>query len=115
MLHPVLDNAISHNVDGIQGINYRTSREDQLKAQARAAAIEDSQQKAAELAEAYGAQLGPVYSINYHSGRIVRPEIAMASDMAVRSFSAESAGGRFIPGDIRFTDSIQVVFDLINH
>ena len=115
MLHPVLDTAISHNVDGIQGINYRSSREDQLKAQARAAAIEDSQQKAAELAEAYGAQLGPVYNINYHSGQIVRPEFAMASDMAVRSFSAESAVGRFIPGDIRFTDSIQVVFDLITH
>ncbi len=113
MLHPVLDTAISHRVDGIQGITYRSSREEELKSQARAAAIEDSQQKAEKLAEAYGARLGPVYNISYHQGQIERPAFAMASDMAVRSFSAESSGGRFIPGDIHFTDSIQVVFDLI--
>lgn len=113
MLHPVLDTAVSHRVDGIQGIDYQSSREDELKAQARTAAIEDSRQKASELAEAYGAQLGPVYNISYHSGQIARPAFAMADDMAVRAMSAESSGGRFIPGDITFTDHISVVFDLI--
>ena len=113
MLHPVLDTAVNHRVDGIQGIDYQSSREDELKAQARAVAIEDSRQKASELAEAYAAQLGPVYNISYQSGQIARPAFAMADDMAVRALSAESSGGRFIPGDIRFADSIHVVFDLI--
>lgn len=113
MLHPVLDTAVNQRIDGIQGIDYRSSREDELRNQARTAAIEDSRLKAAELAEAYGAQLGPVYNISYHSGQIARPAFAMANDMAVRVLSAESSGGRFIPGDITFTDHISVVFDLI--
>lgn len=111
-LHPVLDAAVKLKINGIQGIQYSSSTEDQMRQQARLAAIEDSTQKATQLAEAYGAKLGPVYSISYHSGNIERP-YAQPEMMRAAVMDAAPSGGRFIPGEISVQDSINVVFSLI--
>lgn len=113
-VHPVLDAAVSLKINGIQGINYSSSTEDKMKQQARLAAIEDSRAKAQQLAEAYGAKLGPVYSISYHSGNVERP-FAQPEMMRATMMDASSKGGRFIPGEISTSDSISVVFDLITN
>lgn len=111
-IHPVLDTAVSLNINGIQGVQYSSSKEDELRQQARQAAIQDSINKATEIAEAYGAKLGPVDNIVYQSGLISLD--ASSAQVAFRSqaVSAESAGGRFIPGEITFTDEINASFVL---
>ena len=114
-IHPVLDTAISMKINGIQGIHYASSTEDDMRQQARLAAIQDSKSKAKQLAEAYGAKLGPVYSIRYHSGQLEKPYQAQP-EMALRAMSdGATAGGRFIPGEVSVSDNIHVVFDLITN
>jgi len=113
-VHPVLDTAVSLKINGIQGINYSSSTEDEMKQQARLAAIEDSKVKAKQLAEAYGAKLGPVYSISYHSGNVERP-YNMPEMRALAMSDSAPKGGRFIPGEISVSDNISVVFDLITN
>ena len=84
-----------------------------MKQQARLAAIEDSKTKAKQLAEAYGAKLGPVYSISYHSGQVEKPYAAVAEMRSLAAADFAPQGGRFIPGEVSAYDSISVVFDLI--
>lgn len=110
MLHSVLDTAVNLRINSIQSISYSSSKEGELRKQARVAAIEDSKAKAQELAEAYDAKLGPIYNISYQTGRINQPAARVA--MATEAF-ADASGGRFIPGDLSITDHINVVFDLI--
>ena len=112
-LHPVLDAAVALKINGIQGISYASSGEDEMRQQARLAAIEDSKEKARQLADAYGARLGPVYSISYHSGSIERPR--NQPGMKVLAMAESSSAGRFIPDEISVSDNINVVFDLITH
>lgn len=114
-LHPVLDTAISMKINGIQGINYASSSEDDMRQQARLAAIEDSKTKAKQLAEAYDAKLGPVYSINYYSGNIEQPYMARQEMRALAVSDSFSQGGQFIPGEVTVSDNINVTFDLITN
>lgn len=111
-IHPVLDAAVALKINGIQGIQYASSAEEKMREQARLAAIEDSKQKAKQMAEAYGAKLGPVYSISYHSGNIDRP-YAQPEIRALAMSDNAAPSGRFIPGEISVQDRISVVFDLI--
>lgn len=112
-IHPVLDTAVAMKVDGIQGIQYASSKEDELREQARAEAIKDSITKATDIAQAYDAKLGPVDNINYHSSNTNQPITVDAFRAQGLLSESESAGGRFIPGDITITDNISVSFSLI--
>jgi len=114
-IHPVLDLAVSMQINGIQGVYYSSSKEEELQQQARAEAIEDSIRKATEIAEAYGARLGRVESISYQSVGIAPPTPYMAQQSrAVFTESAAAAGGRFLPDEITVTDEIMVSFSLMH-
>lgn len=110
MLNAFLDAALEQKIDGINQIEYRTSREAEAKARARELAIQDSKEKARLLAEAYGVELGDVISINYQSS-YATPVMMEASLIRAQSFAADSAG-QYIPDQLSFTDNIQVIFEL---
>ena len=108
----ILDLAVNSGIETINTIQYQSSQEDKHKLQAHKLAIADSQQKAASLAEAYHAKLGPIRSINYFGnspGPIPR-EMAADSGMAMMRVAASPAV--YLPDEITFSDQIQVVFDL---
>ncbi len=109
-LNAFLDAALEQKIDGINQIEYRTSKEAEAMAKARELAIEDSKEKARLLAEAYGVELGDVISINYQSSYST-PVRMEASLMRAQSFAADSSG-QYIPDQLSFNDNIQVVFEL---
>ena len=111
-LDAVLQSALEARIDGIGAIRYRSSEEDSLRLQARERAIADSRTKAAALAEAYGAELGPIRSIDYRSG-FADPAPQPAMRMLAMESVAADAGGEYLPDQLTFTDQISVTFDLI--
>lgn len=63
-LGALLDAALAAGVTHIGNVSFESSREDQLRLEARNKAITDAREKASGLATAFGGSLGPVYSIN---------------------------------------------------
>lgn len=59
-----LDSVLAAGVNEVDDIVFQSSRADALRVEARAKAVADAREKAGGLAQAFGATLGPVYSIN---------------------------------------------------
>ena len=115
-LNPLLDAALEEGIEGFEFIEYQTSREAELRGQARELAIADSKGQAEGLAAAYGARLGPVISIHYRNPAPYRPgrEPLMAGMASAVSMRAETAVSMpYVPDDLRFTDEVEVVFELL--
>ncbi len=110
-LSNIMDVALAQDIQGIQNINYKSSKEDQLRQQAQRMAVENSKARARELAEAYDAELGPILRINYQGQTPIL--------MDPRGFGARFAAARpeqqsvYLTDTITFKDSVYVVFDLI--
>lgn len=111
-LDALTDAALTGQIDSINNIEYQVSDSSAMEARARELAIEDSKQQASELAAAYGAELGPIVSINYRSSGSGPVFMDMAGPAALRSEAANVAG-QYLPDEISFSDQIDVVFDLI--
>lgn len=110
-LNALLDTALDAKIDDIQQIRYEVSDSNAMQAKARQLAIEDSKQQAAELAEAYGAELGPIVSIEYRTDNAEPMRMERESMAMMRADSGSQ--GRYLPEEIHFNDRIDVVFDLI--
>jgi len=114
-LTDIMDIALANDIQTIGQIAYQSSAEQQHREQARTNAIADSKHKATILAEAYGAELGAIYTINYHSNHAALRSNNIDQGVmaeAVR-MSASADRGVYKPREITFGDNIQVVFDLI--
>lgn len=109
-LNTLLDTAVDSGIEQIRNIALKSSREEELKQEARQRAIADSRAKARALAAGYDAELGPVAAIRYQAGRVDFP---MAKEASVMRASADDGGGQFLHDKITFTDTIEVEFDLI--
>lgn len=113
-LNAVLDAAVDSGINQITQIALESSEADQYREAARQQAIDDSKAKAQTLANAYGAELGPIHSINYQSSQPMvraKAETALMRTASADGFAASS--GQYLHDEITFTDSIQVVFELI--
>ena len=112
LLDKVLESATAAGVNNVLSIQLQSSQEEELKTRARKLAIEDSKRKADELATAYGAELGNVHTIQYHSNTpIVMQEMAAGS--AMLRAAPDQAGGQYLHDKIEVTDQVQVVFELL--
>lgn len=110
LLNTFLDAALEQEIDGINQIEYRTSKEEEAMALARELAIQDSKDKASFLAEAYDVDLGSVISINYQSSNST-PVLYQEAGVSLMRASADSAG-QYIPDQLSFSDRISVTFQL---
>lgn len=63
-LGALLDAALAAGITEIENVTFESSREPELRREARDKAIADAREKASGLATAFGGALGPVYSIN---------------------------------------------------
>jgi uncharacterized protein YggE len=63
-LGTLLDAALAAGITVIENVTFESSREPELRREARDKAIADAREKASGLATAFGGALGPVYSIN---------------------------------------------------
>lgn len=111
----VMDQALEQRLEGIDNIRYDNSQMESHIQSAHLLAISDSKTKAAALAKAYGAELGPIIRIDYHRNTPVYRGMAKDTFMeqAQMMRAAPSRPGAYLPDQITYSDNIQVQFDLI--
>ena len=109
-LNQLMDLALKSGIDQIGHIELKVDNEQKYQQQA----ITDSQQKAAALAKAYGAALGPILQIEYQGSAIRYPQPSFGMKAMSRGASMEQeAPGRYLHDKIQFNDHINVIFELL--
>ncbi|MEL0604418.1 SIMPL domain-containing protein [Pseudoalteromonas undina] len=115
-----IDFALSVKINEVTNIELMSSKAAQLEAEATQGAIENAIVKASELAKAFGAKLGKIYSINSNSNRSSYgygygygtdsfERIVVTGSKVTRNPFEQ---GRYLQEAITFKSSINVVFDL---
>ena len=108
-LSPALNKILEQGIQNIQQVGYGRRDADEVRREARAAAVANAQALAEELAAGFGRSLGEVYAIEYQAqGPIMPRPFGMMAKMA----SAESLDASYVQNEIQFNDSVQVVFTL---
>lgn len=89
-----------------------SSRRRELEREALAQAIEDARLNAEAVAKAAGARLGPPRTISANSA-YVPPPIPLMRGQAMAMEAADSAAKTYQPGEMGFTGTVQVQYDLL--
>ncbi len=101
---------LKEGITGINGPNFKSSKQEELLDKARLKAVVDAREKAEALANELGQQIGPAYSItdvqNNGGGNLVYGR-AMAMDME------SSAGPSIAIGELSVSHSVTVAFHLL--
>ncbi|MBW8824061.1 MAG: SIMPL domain-containing protein [Xanthomonadales bacterium] len=115
-LNALMDAGLAAGMNEIDSVTFESSNEDALRQEARRKAAAQSRERATELAMAYGATLGKIYSINSVASSLAsrygRGELATVTVTAMNAPGVVSAG-QYIAPTIEFNESVQVVFDLL--
>ena len=104
-LGQVLDQVLQSGANQFQGLRFSISDPEAVETELRTAAMEDAFAKASQLAQAAGMALGPVRLITDHGQGGGRPVMAMEM--------ARSTAMPIEAGELSYSYSVQVVFDLI--
>lgn len=110
-LNELMDTALDSGIDQIGQLQLNVRDKEQHQQQARQRAIEDSKQKASALAQAYGAELGPIIQIRYQAAATNHPAPYPRNE-AMMSRSASSDMGQYMQDSIEFRDRVEVIFEL---
>lgn len=104
-LNNILDGALADGLNRINGIRLGSSKELQLKAQARSKAIEDAINKAKQLAQGFNQEIAGVWQIQYLNHMPVP---------GYRMLKSENAGNNlgYVDANINISDSVNVIFRL---
>ena len=108
-----MDIALDSGIDQIGHIQFKVTDEDKYQRLAQQLAIADSKEKAARLATAYGATLGPIAQIQYQGAATHLPEAQFRMRSMSRSAMQDEAPGKYLHDQLRFSDHINVIFELI--
>ncbi len=115
-LNAFMDFALSVKINAIQNIQLKSSEEQKLKAEVNALAVANAKEQGKTLANAFGAKLGKIYSINSSANQNHHRYGANSKvehyDVSMRMGSSSAKPGRYLQENIVFTSTINVVFDL---
>jgi uncharacterized protein len=111
-LNALMDFALSVKINAIRNIELKSSQEQQLQQEVNALAVKNAQSKGRSLANAFGANLGAIYSINAHSNQSHHRYGANHAGNEMRMADSTAKPGRYLQGNIVFSATINVVFDL---
>ncbi|WP_299200930.1 SIMPL domain-containing protein [uncultured Tateyamaria sp.] len=98
----VLDQVLEVGANTFNGLQFQLQDPSAAEAEARAAAVRDAMEKAAQLSEAAGVTLGPVLSLS-EGGQTARPEMFAA---------ARSADVPIAAGELAVTARVSMSFSL---
>lgn len=111
-LNKLLDGSINSGANEIQNVSFSFKDPDDLRQQARKAAIEKAKQKAQELANEAGIKLGKVISIS-ETGSSYGIAVPYAADsMAYGKGGGGSIAPSVQPGTQDITESMTVIFEV---
>lgn len=115
-LNALLDGGLAAGMNQIDSVNFESSREDALRQEARRKAAAQSRERATELAVAYGATLGKIYSINSVGSSMTNRYGGELGTVTVTGTAMNAPGvvlvGQYLAPTIEFNENVQVVFDL---
>lgn len=106
-----LDAAVAAGVNEVDNVDFASSHKDALRLQARTNAVANAREQAAGLATAFGASLGPVYSINSASSGIVGGYGATTLDRVEVTGSRINVG-QYLQPTVDYTEHVSAVFEL---
>jgi len=112
-----IETALEAGFTSVSGISFTSSREAELRKEARARAVADAREKASGLAGAFDARLGPVYSINSLDsmqaqgyGNVVFDSPSPMDSVTVTGSRMNT--GRYLQPTIDFTERVSAVFEI---
>ena len=106
-LNELLDTALDEGINRIHQINFKSSKEAQMIAQARLMAIKDAQQKAAALAEGFGEHLDGIWEIRYQAQGSVRPVV-----YKMNAAAQGDIGESYQEAQTSISDRVEVIYRL---
>lgn len=106
-LNKILDGALADGLNRVNNIRFTSSKEAELKEQARMAAIADAKAKAESLAKGFGESLAGIWEIRYVSTAPVRPVMLRMAAEAV-----SDVGASYENAEITIRDQVEVVYAL---
>jgi uncharacterized protein YggE len=95
----------------IGSIEFESAKADALRSEAKRKAIDDARSKARELAEAFGARLGPVYSVNSLNSGLEAGYGATTLDR-IEVTGSRVRPGRYLQPSVDYRESVRAVFEL---
>lgn len=110
-LNDFLDSGLAAGAHGIGSVGFESSRKDALREEARKEAVADARAKAAEMAAAFGARLGPVYSIGSINSLYQNQYGAITLDR-IEVTGSRIGSGRYVQPKVEYTETVNAVFAL---
>ncbi len=111
-LNELLDDGLRSGAREIGTIVFESRRAEDLREQAKLEAVAEARAKAADMAKAFGADIGPVYSIDSVGSRLASGYGATTLDSIVVTGS-RAAGGRYLQPTVEYAASVSAVFELL--
>ena len=111
-LNAFLDNGLASGAHGVGSVAFESSREDALREEARKGAVADARAKAMEMANAFGARLGAVYSIGSINSRYEHRYGATTLDR-VEVTGSRMQRGSYVQPEVEYTETVDAVFELL--
>ena len=112
-LNAFLDDGLSAGAVAISAVEFESSRADELRKQAKAEAVEDAKHEGGEMARAFGATLGPIYSIDSVTSRFSDGYGASTLDrITVSGARVDAQPGRYIQPTVEYSASVSAAFEL---
>lgn len=111
-LGPLIERAVDAGVNQVNDPVLDSSRRKSLEREAMAKAVEDARLNAETLARAAGAKLGPVRTLN---GSASSPPVPVyrRGPMMMADAAAASPEATYEPGDMKFSATVNVEYDLL--
>lgn len=110
-LNAFLDNGLASGAHGIGAVGFESARKEALREEARKHAVADARTKAANMAIAFGAQIGPVYSIGSINSHYENQYGATTLDR-VEVTGSRVKRGRYVQPEVEYTETVNAVFEL---
>ncbi|HVI25339.1 MAG TPA: SIMPL domain-containing protein [Xanthomonadaceae bacterium] len=106
-----LDAALAAGVNEVDNIQFESSRAEALRAEAREKAVAQAREKASGLAQAFGAALGPVYSIN-SLGSFNSDGYGANSLDRIEVTGSRVHRSRYVQPTVEYSERVSAVFEL---
>jgi len=109
-LNDFLGNGLAAGAHEISNFEFESTRADALRVQAKQKAVDNARQKAMDMASAFGASLGPVYSIDSITSRHAGTYSSTTLDR-IQVTGTRISKGRYIQPQVDHTESVNAVFE----
>jgi uncharacterized protein YggE len=97
----VLDAVVEAGANQVYGVNFTVADDEAWQSKARAAAVANAKERATELAQLNGAELGDVLTVS---------EVIGTSSVPMAAYERAAGGAGIAPGELQLSTQVQITF-----